>query len=363
MAYTVAQIATALGARAEGNVDLTIERAAEPGSASPDSLALAMDVKYAEGLRQGAARAAILWEGADWQELGLEAAIFVPRARYAMSGLTSLMDPGPEIAPGIHPSAVIDPTATIGVGAAIGPLVVVGPRARIGANVRIAPQVTVAEDVVIGDDALLHSGVRIGARVRIGNGFIANPGAVVGSDGFSFVTPEKSTAEAAREAMGEVRDIKAQSWTRIHSLGSVVLGDRVEVGANSTIDRGTIRDTTIGDGTKVDNLVQVGHNCEIGQDCLLCGLAGLAGSVKVGNRVVLAGQVGVVDNIFIGDDVVAGGGSKLLANVPAGRVMLGYPAVKMENHVESYKALRRLPRLFKQVAALQKAVSKTDTTT
>lgn len=358
MSYTVRDIATALGARVEGDGMLRITHAAEPGLADATALALAMDPKYGDGLVRGAARAAILWEGADWQALGLEAAIFVPRPRYAMSGLTRLMDPGPEIAPGIHSTAVIDPTARIAPGAAIGPFVVVGARAVIGENARIAAHASVAEEACIGAQALLLHGVRIGARVRIGDRFIAQPGAVVGADGFSFVTPEKSAVENVRESLGDQGDAGQQSWTRIHSLGAVRIGDDVELGANACIDRGTIRDTSIGSGTKLDNLVHVGHNVQIGRDCLLCGQVGIAGSSKIGDRVVFAGQVGVNDNIFVGDDVIAGGATKIFTNAPAGRVLLGYPAMKMEAHLEAYKGLRRLPRLFAQVAALQKAVSK-----
>ena len=358
MSYTVAQIAAALGARFEGDGGLRIARASEPAFARVDDLALAMDQKYAEGLAQGKAQAAVLWPGADWTGLGLKAAIFVPRPRFAMAGLSRVFDPGPAIAAGIHPMAVIDPTARIGFGAAIGPFVVVGAGVVIGAAARIASHVSISEHAVIGDGALILQGVRIGARVRIGDDFIAQPGAVVGSDGFSFVTEEKSGVEMVRETLGQREEIVAQSWVRIHSLGSVVIGNNVELGANSAIDRGTVRDTTIGDGTKLDNLVHIGHNVQIGRDCLLCGQVGIAGSARIGDRVVMAGQCGVNDNIFVGDDVVAGGGTKIFTNAPAGRVLLGYPAVKMQTHVESYKAVRRLPRLAEQVAALQKTVSK-----
>jgi UDP-3-O-[3-hydroxymyristoyl] glucosamine N-acyltransferase len=358
MHYTVQDIAAALEATAFGAADLVVTGAAEPAMAGAEDLALAMDPKFADGLKQGAARAAIVWDGADWKSLGLEAAIVVPRARYAMSGLTRLMDPGPEIAPGIHPSAVVDPTAEIGEDAAIGPLVVIGARVRIGPGARIAPHVSIAEDAVIGRDALIHAGCRIGARVRIGDRLIAQPGAVVGADGFSFVTPEKSRVEEARASLGTATQAVNSSWTRIHSLGGVEIGDDVELGANSCIDRGTIRATRIGNGTKLDNLVHVGHNCEIGDDVLLCGLVGIAGSTKVGNRVVLGGQVGVGDNITIGDDVVAGGATKILSKVPAGRVVLGYPAMKMEQYIQASQNWRRLPRLMEDVRALKKAVFK-----
>ncbi|MDR0809367.1 MAG: UDP-3-O-(3-hydroxymyristoyl)glucosamine N-acyltransferase [Gemmobacter sp.] len=358
MAHTIRDIATALGAEAAGNLDLMILRAAEPQAAAADELALAMDPKYAAGLALGAARAALLWPGADWQALGLEAAVFVPRARLAMAGLSGLLDPGPQIALGIHPMTVIDASAMIGEGAAIGPFVTIGAGARIGPRARIASHASIAEGAEIGPDALILQGARIGARVHIGARFICQPGAVIGADGFSFVTPEKSGVEEIRATLGQRDTIREQGWTRIHSLGAVRIGDDVEVGANSTIDRGTIRDTLIGRGSRIDNLVHIGHNVQVGEDCLLCGQVGIAGSTRIGDRVVLAGKVGVNDNIFVGDDVIAGGGSNIFTNVPAGRVILGNPAVKMETQVEINKALRRLPRLAATVAELQKAVAK-----
>lgn len=355
MTYSIREIALALGAEAEGDLDLTVDGAAEPAMAGPRHLALAMAEKYAAGLAQGRARAAILWPGADWRSFGLAAALWVPRPRFAMAGLTRLMDEGPQIAPGIHPLAVVDETAVIGPGAAIGPFVTIGAGVSIGPAVRIASHASIAEGASIGAAALILQGVRIGARVRIGDRFIAQPGAVIGSDGFSFVTPEKSGVEHVRESLGARNAATDQGWMRIHSLGSVVIGDDVEVGANTCIDRGTIRDTVIGSGTKTDNLVHIGHNVSVGRDCLLCGQVGIAGSARIGDRVVLAGQCGVNDNIFVGDDVIAGGASKIFTNAPAGRVLLGYPAVKMATHVEMQKALRRLPRLAATVAALQKA--------
>ncbi len=357
MSHSIREIAQAIGAEAAGDLDHLIVRASEPQSAGPMDLALAMDQKYTPGLAKGAARAALLWPGADWESLGLKAAIFAPRGRLAMSGLTRLLDPGPQIAPGIHPMSVIDATAQIGAGAAIGPFVTIGAGVIIGARARIASHVSIAEGAQIGDDALITQGARIGARVCIGHRFICQPGAVIGADGFSFVTPEKSGVEEIRATLGQRDEIRPQSWTRIHSLGSVSIGDDVEIGANSAIDRGTIRNTTIGQGTKLDNLVHIGHNVQIGRDCLICGQVGIAGSARIGDRVVMAGQCGVNDNIFVGDDVIAGGGTKIFTNAPSGRVLLGYPAVKMETHIEIQKALRRLPRLATRVNALESAIS------
>ena len=140
----------------------------------------------------------------------------------------------------------------------------------------------------------------------------------------------------------------------------ISIGDDVELGANACIDRGTVRDTQIGNGCKFDNLAQIGHNVVIGNDCLICAQVGIAGSSRIGNNVVLGGQTGVSDNIFIGDNVITGGATKVLSNVPAGRVMLGYPAMKMDTQLDIYKQLRRLPRVIADVASLKKAVSKTD---
>ncbi|MCM2562203.1 UDP-3-O-(3-hydroxymyristoyl)glucosamine N-acyltransferase [Lutimaribacter sp. EGI FJ00015] len=358
MRHSIHDIAKALGAKALGATDISVTGVAEPAMAGPDHLALAMKPEFAAGLVQGHARAALVWDGADWQGLGLEAAIIAPRPRYAMAGLSAMMDPGQGFAPGVHPTAVIDPTAEVADDASIGPLSVIGPRARIGAGAVIGPQCFVGADAVLGQGAYLREGVRIGARVTIGERFIAQPGATVGADGYSFVTPEQSSIERVRDSLGDQGEITAQAYARIHSLGNVTIGDDVELGANSCIDRGTVRDTQIGNGVKFDNLAQIGHNVVIGNDCLICGLVGVAGSTRIGNNVVLGGQTGVSDNLFIGDNVITGGATKVLANVPAGRVMMGYPAMKMDTHIETYKALRRLPRLMKQVAALQKAVFK-----
>ncbi|NKX46206.1 UDP-3-O-(3-hydroxymyristoyl)glucosamine N-acyltransferase [Roseicyclus persicicus] len=361
--HSIRDIAAALGVEPLGDADLVVTGVAEPRHAGPADLAMAMSPKYADQLAEGQARAAVLGAGMDWQALGLRAALVVARPRLAMAGVTRALDPGPQIAPGIHPTAVIDPAAQVGIGAAIGPFVVIGPGARIGARARIASHVSIAEGAHLGDDALILQGARIGARVVIGDRAILHPNCVIGADGFSFVTPETSQVERTRASLGRAdAAVTPQSWTRIHSLGSVRIGHDVEIGANATVDRGTVADTVIGDGSKLDNMVHVGHNCRIGRDCLLCGQVGIAGSVKVGDRVVLGGQTGVADNLEIGSDVVTGASTIILSTVPPGRALLGYPAVRMETQVEMYKGLRRLPRLAQAVAELQKAVFKSDET-
>lgn len=362
MTYTMAQVAQALGAEVLGDSSIEIARASSPDQAGPGDLALAMSPKYGAALAVSRADAALIWPGADWQALGMKAAIEVQRPRLAMAHLTQATDPGPRIAPGIHPSAVVDPTAQIEAGAAIGPFVQIGAGVKIGTKARIASHVSIAEGTRIGDQALILQGVRIGSNVQIGDRFICQPGAVLGGDGFSFVTEKESAVERARRTLGDRGEIEHQEWQRIHSLGSVSIGDDVEIGANSCIDKGTVVNTSIGHRTKIDNLVHIGHNNQIGEDCLICGQVGMAGSSKVGNRVVLGGQCGVNDNITIGDDVVAGGASKIFTRVKPGALILGYPAQDFKGHLSSYKALRRLPRLARDVAALKKALLNPDAT-
>ncbi|HGG03896.1 MAG TPA: UDP-3-O-(3-hydroxymyristoyl)glucosamine N-acyltransferase [Aliiroseovarius sp.] len=350
MAVTLKEIASALGVEPLGDDGLVISGLAEPQEAGPKDLALALDPKFADALKQGQARAAVLWPGADWQALGLEGAISFASPGAAMVGLTGYMATPPDIADGIHPSAVIDPGARIGAGAAIGPFVVIGRDVVIGAGARIASHVSIGRGSRIGDNALILDGVRIMAGVRIGDNFICQPGAVLGGDGFSFKSVTgQSAAENLRASVGvsgaEGDGIKGTThWGRVHSLGGVVIADDVEIGANSTVDRGTIRATSIGRGTKLDNLVQIGHNVEIGQDCLICAACAIAGSTRIGDRVILGGQTGVADNLFVGNDVIAGGATAVFSNVPAGRAIWGNPAVKLETQIAMNKELRRLPR-------------------
>ena len=354
MTHSIRAIAAALGAEARGDLDLIVLRAAEPAMAGRDDLALAMTPAYGAALQTGAARAAIVWPDADWQALGLQAAIIAPRARLAMARLTQLMDQTPAQTR-ISAQAQVDPTAMVAADASIGAFCVVGAGAVIGAGTWIADQVSIAPGVVIGAGCRIYAGVRLQAGVRLGDRVILQPNVVIGGDGFSFVTAEPSNVEIARETLGDaaLQAPDDPTWHRIHSLGGVLIGDDVEIGASSTVDAGTIRATQVGQGTKVDNLVQIGHNVIVGAHCLLCAQAGVAGSTVIGDRVVVGGKAGIADNLKIGNDVVLGGGSVVLSHVPAGRVMMGYPATKMQLHIDSYKALRRLPRLLRDIATRQ----------
>lgn len=342
MTYSVKQIATALGAQAFGAVDVLVDGAAEPASAGPTDLALAMSPAYGDQLAIGRARAAVIWPGADWEALGLEAAIVAPRARLAMAQLTQMLDV-PFAQDGIHPTAIIATDAVVGAGVGIGPFVVVGAGAQIGDGTQIGPHVTIAAGVRIGAANQLHAGVRLAANVRLGDRVILQSNVVIGGDGFSFVTAEVSNVEIGRKTLGKTPFEPPQDATqhRIHSLGGVEIGDDVEVGANSTVDAGTIRATRVGRGSKIDNLVQIGHNVVIGEDCLLCAQTAIAGSSVIGDRVVLGGKSGVADNLSIGADCVIGGAAIILSNVLQGQFMMGYPAQQMQTYRAQQRVLRR----------------------
>ncbi len=359
MAYTVSELAHALDAQAVGDLSLQLCSPNQPELARPDQIALAMDPAFAGKIKQGSAQVALLWQGADWQSYGLKAAIFVKQARYAMSGITGLFEKHPVAPAGIHPSAIISTSAIIGENASIGAFVIIEAGVKIGKNARILSHGSIGAETSIGDDCLLYQGVRLGARITIGNRFIAQPNAVIGSDGFSFVSPETGIVDAARAGQ-QPKSVGSGSnaYARINSLGGVTIGDNVEIGAGAAIDRGTIVDTVIGDGTKLDNLVQIAHNVKLGKNCLICAQVGIGGSAVIGDGSVLAGQVGVADNITVGKNVVAAGKSGISSNVPANRFIMGNPAIKMDANVASYKAYRRLPKLAEKVENLQKQVSK-----
>ena len=351
--YSMAQIAQATGLALEGDETLEVTGLAEPAHAKPDQLALAMHKDFAEALGASAARAAIVWDGAEWKGMGLNAVLIAPRPRVALAHATAHFQHAPDTAPGVHPTAHIDPTADVGDGAAIGPFAVVGAGARIGPGACIAAHASIGADAKIGSKALIHAGVRIGARCVIGDNFIAQPNAVIGADGFSFEPPERGAVEAARQD-GSVSSQNALGFLRIHSLAAVEIGDNVEIGAATTLDRGTIAPTRIGSGTKIDNQVQIGHNVQIGGNCLLCAQVGIAGSCNIGDRVVLGGKVGIGDHVNVGSDVICAAATMVASNIPDRSIMMGMPATDRERAIKQIMAVKRLPRMIEQVSEIRK---------
>lgn len=257
--------------------------------------------------------------------------------------LEMLAPPVPRVPAGAHPSAVIADDAEIA-GAAIGPLCTVGHGAAIGAGTQLHAGVHVGPQVRIGRDCVLWPGVVVRERVQIGDRVIIHPNATIGADGFGYVMHE-----------GRYRHVP--------QIGTVVIEDDVEIGANTTIDRARSGCTRIGRGTKIDNLVQIAHNCDIGENCVIAGQAGLSGSVVLERYAVLAGQVGIADHIRVGEKAQLGAQAGVQKDVPPGAVYRGTPAADFAKRTRELVALRRLPKLAEQVRDLLKRVAELESAT
>jgi UDP-3-O-[3-hydroxymyristoyl] glucosamine N-acyltransferase len=258
-----------------------------------------------------------------------------PYLAYTRALILFYPEPRPE--PFIHPSAVIDPTARLGEDVWIGANAVIGREAEIGARVRIHPNATIYERVRVGADSVIHSGVSLREGTTLGERVIVHNNTVIGSDGFGFAKDEEGR------------------WLKIPQTGRVVVEDDVEIGANTAIDKASVGETRIGRGTKVDNLVQVGHSCTVGCDTLLCGQVGLAGSTKVGDRVILAGQVGVGGHLTIGDDAVLMAQAGVFYDVPPKSVYSGgIPAFDHKESLRTMAAIRKLTEMQRTLRSLEK---------
>jgi UDP-3-O-[3-hydroxymyristoyl] glucosamine N-acyltransferase len=246
--------------------------------------------------------------------------------------------PRPAAESAIHDSAVIDETATIGAECSVGPNAVVGKNCRIGDRVRIHANATIYENVSVGDECEIHSGVAIRENTIVGRRVIIHNNAVIGCDGFGFAKDEE------------------RHWLKIPQVGRVVIEDDVEIGAGTTIDKSSTDETRIKRGAKIDNLVQIGHSCTVGEDSLLCAQVGLAGSSHIGNRVILAGQAGVAGHNTIGDDVVLTAKSATSHDVPPGKMISGIPAFDNRDWLRSIAAFRRLGEMVRTLRGLEKRV-------
>jgi UDP-3-O-[3-hydroxymyristoyl] glucosamine N-acyltransferase len=336
-------IAQAVSGRLDGDGSIAIDRLVHPERAErPSDLAIAMSAEAAAALPRSKARAVVVSAAHGAPSGQFAAVIAVTETRMALAKLTAIFDSGPPHDPGIHPSAIIAADAEIGAGVSIGPLAVIGPRSRIGQGTTIMPQVTVSGDAVIGADCLLHSGVRIGHGCRIGDRVILHGNVVIGADGFSY----------APDLMSAMAFTAGVAVTRVHSLGNVEIGDDVEIGACTTVDRATLESTRIGRGTKIDDHVHIGHNVTIGESCILCGMVGISGSVILGDRVRLGGGVGIGDHVRVGNQAVVAAGSGVGTDIPDNAFFSGYPAQAHERSVEQHLYMRRARRLHDKVEAM-----------
>ena len=356
--FTVSEIAHSLNGEVFGNPLIELRGLASVESAGHDQIVLAIKDEYRQRLRKSKAQVAIISNADGWDTLGLEAAIVIDNPRMGLALSTQLFQPKFEFSQGIHPSSYISQSALIEEGCSIGPFCYIGDNVHIGQKTKIADHVSIYSDSVIGQNGLLNSGVRVGSHVSIGDFFKCHANTVIGCDGFSFETKEQGSIDDVKETLGAGVKHTQSNYYKVYSLGSVRIGDHVEIGACTAIDRGTLIATSIGSGTKLDNLVHIAHNVQIGRDCLICGQVGIAGSAKLGDRVVFGGQVGVKDHIKVGNDVIAGGATKIFSNVSAGKIVMGSPAVEMTHNIAIYKALRKLPKLLQKVKLLEQKLGR-----
>jgi len=331
----LAQIASALDAHLEnGSPDTDIAGVAGIEQAGAGQLTFVANPKYAAAARKTHAAAVIVAE--DFPALAT-AMLRSKNPYLAFARAIALFHPASTYAPGIHLTAVIHASATIGEGAHIGPYVVISEDVEIGKNAVLLAHVVIYRGVRIGHNFLAHAHAVVREHCRLGNNVLLQNGVVIGADGFGF----------AKDDLGH--------WHKIPQPMPVVIEDDVEIQANSCIDRASVGETRIARGTKIDNLVQVGHGSHIGKDSLLASQVGLAGSTEVGNNVILTGQVGVVGHCKIGDGAIVTPQSGVAGDVAAGAIVSGAPAIDHKLWLKVSALLSRLPEIARAIRTKTKA--------
>jgi len=320
----------------DGCGDIEVTGISSPESASSGTVTFVSDAKYRDKAKECAACAVIVKKGCAIPEKHcLE--VDDPYVGYALTAQL-FEDVSPLFGHGVHPSAFVDTSASVNASASVGPGTVVGPNVKIGANCRIGANCVIERGVTVGQSTRIDSGVIVRYDTVIGSRTVIQSGAVIGSDGF-----------------GNARD-KAGRFIRIPCFSNVVIGDDVDIGACTTIDRGNIEPTVIGNGVKIDNLVQIAHNVTLGDDTAIAAQAGLSGSTHVGKRVIIAGQAGFVGHIEIGDDAFIGAKSGVSKGVEPGTRVTGIPAREFMTMRRIDAACNHLPDLLKEVKRLTEEV-------
>lgn len=334
MKKTVKELAQFLGGTVIGDENREISDVKGLAEAGSDDISFAVE-PYTEYLPQVHAGAVITEKE---YPAGNNTLVLVENPRLAFSKLLELFHPRQSVEQGIHSTAVIDESAKIGENTAVMAYAVIGKNVNIGAGSVIYPYVFIGDNVTIGANAAIYPGAVIMENTVMGDNAVIRAHAVIGGEGFGFAT-------------------KDGRHTRIPQIGNVTIGDDVEIGACTTIDNGTLGSTKVGRGTKIDNLVHLGHNVEIGEDCFVIAQTGIAGSTKVGNHVTFAGQTGCTGHITIGDNVTFAGKSGIVGNVASNTINAGFPA---RPHIEWSRTqvyIKKLPDLAKTVKALEKRIA------
>lgn len=326
------ELAEKIGAGLEpADVDLEVAGVAPIEAAVPGTVTFIANPKYAPAARTTQASAIIVDEKFPATEKTL---LRTRNPHFAYARAAELFQRPPQYPAGIHPTAVIDPSARIGANASIGPYVVIDRDVAIGENCTLLSHVVIYRGVTIGNNFFAHAHVSVREYCEIGNNVLLHNAVVIGSDGFGF----------AKDDQG--------NWYKVPQSGKVVIEDSVEIQANSCVDRGSMGETRIGRNSKFDNFVQVGHNCVVGENSLLCAQVGLAGSTELGKNVILAGQAGVAGHCKLGDGVVLTAQSGTHGDIPAGSVISGSPGFDNKQWLRSVAIFSRLPELARTVREL-----------
>jgi UDP-3-O-[3-hydroxymyristoyl] glucosamine N-acyltransferase len=322
-----------------GDENLIITSAAGLDIAQPGQITFLANPKYTPQVNETRASAIFLSKDVKIERPDI-AILRAPDAYVAYTLALREFHPTPEITPFIHKSVVIDDSAVIDKNVELLANVVVGKNCVIESGVKIFPNVTVYDGVKIGRGSIIHSGVAIRENCEIGNNCIIHNNSTIGSDGFGYAKTEE------------------KSWLKIPQVGRVVIEDDVEIGANTAIDCASVGESRIKRGAKIDNLVQIGHSCTVGEDSLICSQTGLAGSSVIGKRVILAGQVGIAGHLKVGDDVVVTAKSATSHDVENGKIISGIPAFDNREWLRSTASYRRLGDIVKTIRTLTKKVAK-----
>ncbi len=334
---TLAELATELDGEVVGDGSTLIKGVAGIREAMPGDITFLANARYESYLTETRASAVLCSREPRFAAIPL---LRVDNPYLAFQRVVKVFRPDPYRAtPGIHSSAVVSPRATIGEGASVGAHCVIEDGARIGARAVLLPGCYVGPLAEIGDDTFLYPNVVVREECILGARCVLHPGVVVGSDGFGFA-------------------FDAGRYHKVPQVGNVVVGDDVEIGANTTVDRATTDSTRIGDGTKIDNLVQIGHNVVIGKHCIIVAQVGISGSTHLEDFVTLGGQSGLAGHIRIGERAMVGGGSGVTKSIPAGEVWTGFPAAPHGLWKRLTAMVQKLPQLFQRARALEERVER-----
>jgi UDP-3-O-[3-hydroxymyristoyl] glucosamine N-acyltransferase len=338
MPFTAAEIARHLKGEVVGDGALALTGFAPADRAQPGDLTFAENESYFARAEASAASAILVGGALTSQKKVL---IRVANPRIAFAKVLPLFFPEPAFPPGIHASAIVAASAKVDPTAHIGSHCIVGENARIGPRVVLEGLDYVGAEAKLGEDTRVFPNVNIYARSEIGARVRIHSGTVIGSDGFGYVFDQGA-------------------HRKVPQIGNVIVCDDVEIGSNVSIDRGALGPTTIGKGTKIDNLVMIAHNVTIGEHCLLISQVGIAGSTRMGNYVTLAGQVGLAGHLKLGDRVTVGAQSGVMTDVPDGEMYLGTPAVADKQAKRQYIGIHQLPELIRRVKELERRLAKKD---